>query len=142
VADNDPDTVGPGLRSVIDQIMGLQVYKAAADFENAMAKLQALTGADRNELEELRASVMRMARVGGMSLARVGGMSPAHAADQLAAVLAEDDHRDNDWWATLYPEVAALGNDAPHISICDGPSPGDLTWSWWSKGQRHWRCAP
>jgi hypothetical protein len=80
IEEHDPGAdPGAGLRAVVDQIMGVRVHKAAADFENAMAKLWALTGADRNELEELRSAVLHMAQA--------GAMSPTQVAEQLAAVL-------------------------------------------------------
>jgi hypothetical protein len=116
---------------------GFQRAKSAADgFTTAMDNLRYEAGVSGEDLERLKQDMLTMGIV--------SGMGPEFAANAVAQAFAAAryERERRALWASLYPQVAALGKDAPHISICDGPSPGDLVWSWWSKGQRHWQCAP
>lgn len=111
-----------------------QRAKAAGDsFTAAMNRLRREAGVSGINVAQLRQQILDMAAVGGASPAFT-----AHAvADFYAAKRQQRAH-----WAALYPDIAALGNDSPHITIRQGPSRGDCLWSWWSKGRREWRSAP
>lgn len=92
----------------IDAIMGVQSAKAALDFEAAMAKLQAITGADPQELEHLKTAVLHMAQA--------GAMPAVHVAEQLAAVLDQDDDSDHDAEITVTATIPHLpGRDDTRI---------------------------
>lgn len=104
------------------------------DFEQSMNRLIAEANAGTEYVAVLRHAVEAQAATGRASAAGV--------ADSFADLLTglrrrqEGEPSRYDFW---FPDVAALGDDSPHVTVIQGPSRGDLVWSWVSKGQRRWQ---
>lgn len=102
-------------------------------FEQSLDRLIKEADANPEQAAKLRATAEQMSAVSGI-------WSPAWAADALAGLLegSRMQREREEFWARQFPDVAALGDDSPHVSVRNQPY-GGIIWSWMSKGQRRWQ---
>lgn len=109
---------------------------AMVDFEQSMDRLIKEANAGPEYVAVLRAAAEQSGAFSGMAAADVANAF----ADLLSAPRRHEEElrRTNQLWSGLFPDVAALGDNSPYVSVRHMID-GDLVWSWVSRGQRRWQ---